>query len=208
MRPVDSLTRIQAFFANQIPLSEPMPPSFSSGPPQGQPQVNGDARGGIDYLGVCEGHIAKWCSHDGQLQELNCSMTESGTTCGWVDDTSGFYCLEQDVGGQAPQGQGSPPNQEPESVPNDSSPPAEQPQQGQEWSCDNLDFRGTCDGNTAVWCDQGEVYSYDCLTDGESWWWAGEALGYYCLSAEVPTMRVILFGLFSRSSWLGVAMNP
>ena len=77
-------------------------------------------------------------------------------------------------------------DQEPEPVPNDSSPPAEQPQHGQEWSCDNIDFHGTCDGNTAVWCDQGEVYSYDCLTDGDSCGWAGEALGYYCLSAGGP----------------------
>ena len=48
-----------------------------------------DACGGIDFRGVCDGDVARWCS-DGALQERDCA--QSGSTCGFVDDDSGYFC--------------------------------------------------------------------------------------------------------------------
>jgi hypothetical protein len=46
--------------------------------------------GDVDYLGKCEGNTAVWCNTDGELSELDC--TNQGQTCGYVDDTIGWYC--------------------------------------------------------------------------------------------------------------------
>lgn len=52
--------------------------------------LQGDACGGLDYLGRCNGNVAEWCE-SGQIQSVDC-MATYGTTCGWIDDTTGYYC--------------------------------------------------------------------------------------------------------------------
>jgi hypothetical protein len=45
--------------------------------------------GTIDFLGECDGNVARWCDN-GVIKTEDC--TESGTTCAFVDDDSGYYC--------------------------------------------------------------------------------------------------------------------
>jgi hypothetical protein len=49
-----------------------------------------DACGGLDYLGRCAGNVAEWCEN-GQIASIDC-MAQYATTCGWVDNTVGYYC--------------------------------------------------------------------------------------------------------------------
>jgi hypothetical protein len=44
---------------------------------------------GVDYLGECRGNVAVWCD-DGALQMRDCG---SWATCGYVDDTIGYFCI-------------------------------------------------------------------------------------------------------------------
>jgi hypothetical protein len=46
--------------------------------------------GDVDYLGKCEGNTAVWCGTDGVLTSRDC--TARGETCGYVDDTIGWFC--------------------------------------------------------------------------------------------------------------------
>jgi hypothetical protein len=44
---------------------------------------------GLDYHGRCEGDVVHWCG-DGVHRTRDCAA--DGLDCGWVDDTTGFYC--------------------------------------------------------------------------------------------------------------------
>ncbi len=72
-------------------------------------------------------------------------------TCAWVDDTLGVDCVDR---------AGPPPAADP---------------------CEGLDFQGRCEGNTAVWCSDGQRYSTDCAERDQTCGWAGEEAGYYCV---------------------------
>ena len=49
-----------------------------------------DPCGGITYLGVCEGSIAKWCDN-GEIKQRDCSFFNQ--ICDYVDAEYGYYCL-------------------------------------------------------------------------------------------------------------------
>lgn len=73
------------------------------------PPPAGDACMGLDFLGECQGTIARWCDM-GVLREMECGSAG----CGWVDGTTGFYCGGTGVGpggtgGGADAGPGAPP---------------------------------------------------------------------------------------------------
>lgn len=46
--------------------------------------------------------------------------------------------------------------------------------------CAELDYFGACDGNTAVWCDDGVYKEYDCASRGLRCGWTGRNYGYWC----------------------------
>ncbi|MDP2344332.1 MAG: trypsin-like serine protease [Deltaproteobacteria bacterium] len=48
-----------------------------------------DACNGITFQGECNGSVARWCE-DNVLQTQDCRDT--GETCGFVDDETGFFC--------------------------------------------------------------------------------------------------------------------
>jgi len=50
------------------------------------------ACGDIDYLGTCQGDTVVWCSEGGVLADRDCAA--SGQTCAFVDDTTGYYCVD------------------------------------------------------------------------------------------------------------------
>ncbi len=51
---------------------------------------DGDACGGLDYAGRCDGGTLVWCEGGG-LRTYDCGAV--GMTCGWQDDTIGNNCL-------------------------------------------------------------------------------------------------------------------
>jgi hypothetical protein len=50
------------------------------------------ACGSIDYLGTCDGDVVRWCTDGGTLASRNCGAL--GQRCAFVDDTTGFYCVD------------------------------------------------------------------------------------------------------------------
>ena len=58
--------------------------------------------GDLDYLGECDGSVARWCSDEGRLRTRDCG----GEGCGWVDDELGYFCggYGDRPGGGGPEG--------------------------------------------------------------------------------------------------------
>ena len=137
-------------------------------PPQAEDENN---CGNIDRLGTCEGEVAVWCSN-GSLRRVDC-RTEHQQTCGWVDQDSGYFCKDDEQNmNEAPV--------EPEPAPEPVDPP--EPQD----NCNGITYEGTCDGDTAVWCTNGELQTTDCTTLGQTCGWAGGGSGYYCIDRPEP----------------------
>jgi hypothetical protein len=64
----------------------------------------GEACGGVDYRGACDGDVAVWCD-GGRLARRDCA--QEGRVCGFVDDETGFYCHDAALdpcGGETPAG--------------------------------------------------------------------------------------------------------
>jgi V8-like Glu-specific endopeptidase len=49
--------------------------------------------GGVDYTGYCAGSWVVWCDN-GSLHTSDCSRDARYSTCGYVDDATGHYCVE------------------------------------------------------------------------------------------------------------------
>jgi hypothetical protein len=65
-------------------------------PPGGGPD---DPCDGLDYLGECDGSMARWCS-DGRLQEIDCAGR--GQVCDYVNDRIGWFCTDGSGPGPTP----------------------------------------------------------------------------------------------------------
>ncbi|MCC7540465.1 MAG: hypothetical protein IT379_29885 [Deltaproteobacteria bacterium] len=101
----------------------PAPPEDpGSTPPAPPPADPSDPCMGLDYLGVCEGATARWCE-GGQLKSRDCAR--EGLGCGWVDDTTGYYC-----GGSGDRPDAPPPTTPPSTPPPTTPPPAPPPSTG------------------------------------------------------------------------------
>jgi hypothetical protein len=48
--------------------------------------------GGVDYTGYCAGSWVVWCDH-GSLRTSDCSRNADYSTCGFIDDATGYYCV-------------------------------------------------------------------------------------------------------------------
>ena len=151
---------------------EPLPPDAPSPPDD----PAGDACGGIDYLGECQGDLAVWCDA-GSLQSVDC--TQFSTPCGWVDDTTGFYCLPA-----APDA----PDPGPEPAPDPAPEPVPEPDPGVPppvGGCD-LGFTGECQADLARFCAGDTLIETDCAARGQVCGFISDAVGYYCMSPVDP----------------------
>jgi uncharacterized protein (TIGR03382 family) len=80
------------------------------GPVLGE-QPAGDPCAGIDWLGRCDGDIVEWCEN-ARLRSVDCAS--SSRACGWVDDDTGYFCID------------TPPTEDPgPDVPTTDNPPVE-----------------------------------------------------------------------------------
>lgn len=46
--------------------------------------------------------------------------------------------------------------------------------------CGDLDYDGRCEGDVLAWCEDGELHTFDCATDGLACEWASEDVGHDC----------------------------
>jgi hypothetical protein len=111
-----------------------------------------DACGDLTYQGACDGNVLLWCENGG-VRTFDCGA--SGKGCGWESDAVGNNCVDA----------GAPP------------PPADTPEN----SCGGVDYHGYCDGNTLVWCQEGELRSFDCGAESLTCKWQNDAEGNNCL---------------------------
>lgn len=125
-------------------------------PPPEQPGQPGAPCGDVDYLGHCAGDVAEWCQ-DGALAQANCAA--NGLTCGWIDGVTGYYCT--DAPGDPGAGGEDPP------------PPAG-------GDCGDVDYLGYCEGNVAIWCENGALRQHDCAAEGQPCGWVDDVAGFYC----------------------------
>jgi V8-like Glu-specific endopeptidase len=49
--------------------------------------------------------------------------------------------------------------------------------------CSGISYEGQCNGNVAVWCDNGQLAQHDCASDGKVCGYTGSQYGYYCMAA-------------------------
>ncbi len=50
--------------------------------------------------------------------------------------------------------------------------------------CGQVDYRGACDGNVAVWCDDGRLARRDCAGEGRVCGYVDDETGFYCREPE------------------------
>jgi hypothetical protein len=49
--------------------------------------------GDIDYVGVCEDNLVKWCQN-GILQQFDCISLGPTWQCGWFEEGGYYWCLQ------------------------------------------------------------------------------------------------------------------
>ncbi len=157
------------------PPPAPNPPEEAPEPPDnGAPAPPDEAPegpcGGVTYLGHCDGHIAVWC--DGQqVHRDDCS--QSGLTCGYVDEETGFYCREGDAGAPAPPA--PEPNEPAPPPPDEGAPPPEAD------GCGDIDYFGACEGAVVVYCSNQTLVRHDCAPSGTTCGWINDEIGNWCV---------------------------
>jgi hypothetical protein len=109
----------------------------------------GGGCGDLTYQGACDGNVLSWCE-GGSTKTYDCGA--NGKACGWESDSVGNNCVAS--------GQALPP---------------EVPQN----KCGDVDYLGYCDGNTLVWCQEGELKTYAC--GGMTCAWQSDSEGNNCL---------------------------
>jgi 3D (Asp-Asp-Asp) domain-containing protein len=147
---------------NERSASEPNADTSGSPPPRAVPVE--EPCGSLDYLGRCSGDVAEWCE-DGHISSVDCA--NQNQTCGYVDGSVGYYCMDED--------QASPSNAQPDSAP---PPPRAVPV---EEPCGSLDYLGRCSGDFAEWCDDGQISRVDCAGQGQTCGYVDASVGYYCM---------------------------
>jgi hypothetical protein len=116
---------------------------------EGGDPSSGDACAGLTYQGACDGNTLQWCE-GGALKTYDCGAT--GKACGWESDAVGNNCVAGEV-----------------AVPDDK--PAN--------ACGDVTYMGYCEGSTLIWCQEGELRSYDC--GAQACGWQNDTDGNNCL---------------------------
>lgn len=83
---------------------------------------------------------------------------------------------------------GSPPPGLPDpDRPDEPGPDEPPPETGQPTDdCMGIDYLGVCHGTLAVWCEESELYAYDCADEGLLCDYIDEDIGYYCVPDRGP----------------------
>lgn len=94
---------------------------------------------GVTAAGFCTGTTAVWCDESAK-QTVAWDCATEGLTCQTDTCRDGSFCCTADGGDPPNQGGGD----------------------GTTDECNGLDFNGTCDGEVAKWCENGQPQELDC----------------------------------------------
>jgi hypothetical protein len=138
---------------------------------------------GVDYLGTCDGDVLNYCMDDHVLVTKDC-QAEYGLTCGKQSDEMGMNCLATTEGAACGpvtfEGTCSKDtvvwcNKDTLDMMDcaqygmtcgDSGDQGMWCIGGTSGGCGDITFDGECQGDVAVWCDDGALRSYDCAESG------------------------------------------
>lgn len=148
---------------------------YCGGQPQGAEDFDGPVAGcgNVPADGSCSGSELIWCAN-GTLRRLDCAV--AGAECTFLPADNAYACVLGGGGGEPepPGGQHeAPPPPQPEPAPQ----PAPEPEPVGD-ICAQGEGASRCEGDTAVWCDQGEEQRRNCGAQGCGW--ANDQIGYYC----------------------------
>lgn len=65
-------------------------------------------------------------------------------------------------------------------------PESEPPPEGEVDECMGIDFLGVCHGTLAVWCEEGQLFAFDCAEEGLGCDYIDADIGYYCVPDRGP----------------------
>jgi len=154
----------------------------------------------LGFTGECNGDTLRWCDATSEIREYDCSS--AGQACGFVDATTGNDCLAAPCGSvtyqgtcsgdtltycasnerlvtidcQAQFGMGC--GLQNAEIGNNCLPAA-----GALTACGDIDFMGTCNGNTVTWCSGDELKEYDCGVLDAQCGWFDDSIGHWCVQA-------------------------
>jgi hypothetical protein len=170
------------------------------GAPPDAPGATAADCGGLDYAGVCEGAVLRWCE-GGALRVRDCAA--SGLACGWQDAQVGNNCVAPpleappageppappadetpapDAPAETPAAPPAPPAEETPAAQPAPDAPAETPAAPPAPDCAGLDYAGSCDGGVLRWCEAGAPRSYDCAAAGKGCGWQDDQVGFNCVA--------------------------
>ena len=154
--------------------------------------------GNITYHGCCQGNVVYWCDN-GYLWHMDCSsmLNPAQQSCGWKEEFSFYDCVSEPLEG--------PPNYpyycQGACVPdctnkqcgddgcggNCGTCPAgvecvDFQCKGQAGDCGGYGEDPVCQGETVVWCEEGQVFFQDCQVFGQFWHcgWVPDLFVYSC----------------------------
>ena len=142
-----------------------------------------DPCGGVSATGCCDGDTLRWCVVE-SLQSLSC---EGG--CGWDEEIGEYNCGGEgaDPSGTHPMMCGAECSCVGKNCGDDGCGGSCGSCEGGAAcvagicttdECGGITYDGCCQGETAVWCDGGELLETDCSDEPSCGWIAGT--GYYC----------------------------
>ncbi len=120
--------------------------------------------GSVTAIGCCEGTIVKYCNHQGQLSQADCSATPS---CGWNNSQGHYACNTS--GSADPSGSYPMPcvaSMADAGAPTDGSAPGLDSGGG---GCGGVTFQGCCDGDSLRYCERNQVHRYACAPGSCGW---------------------------------------
>jgi hypothetical protein len=150
-----------------------------------------DPCGGVTRFGTCTEGTLRWCDRD-VVRERNC--TACGERCAVKDATTGYACIPSNCGDLTYQGRcvGTVAewcNEQGQRETLDCATRGQtcgfvNPEIGyycvRGSGCGDLDYLGRCDGQVAVWCEDGFVRQRDCAARGQVCRWVDDQVGYAC----------------------------
>jgi hypothetical protein len=163
---------------------------------------------GVSYFGECSGDTLRYCQSNSVLVEVDC-RSEYGLGCGLQNDTIGYNCTASGTAGGSCGDitwDGVCQGDKVVWCSGDSLDVYDCSRQGMtcgasgalgNWcvpragaadGCGTIDFQGTCQGDVAMWCSNGQLRSKDCGDIGQGCGFINPTVGYYCSAeAAAPT---------------------
>lgn len=163
--------------STEMAISEDTGTQFAYSTP-GTNTCNGDSggpafisEGGVAAIAGVTSYGDQWCTQYGV-------DTKVAAYADWIQQYTG------PLGQPAPQPEPEPvPEPEPQPEPQPEPPPPSGD------ACGGIGWEGVCDGNTAVWCQDGQLVQFNCESQGQVCGDAGD-LGNYCIDAPPPPAPV------------------